>query len=507
MKKKSSIKKWFLLVAVAAVAVGAAVWVSHLPSTEDEDTVYMTEAYAIKAVASLLTDTARYPEDASLPALEEGAAWYEPYAQYLYSRGLWKSQDDRTDAGKSESLPDGTGQSAGEESEKDLGWELLTWGQLRFLTQALSEDPRLEGWQPKTDGSGSEEDRPVPEQKWWDFFEELAQKLECENYRIAQLTVYGTDQTVEIASGRAATSEGKIRYGGFPMDSYIDKTIRVRLLGSELLAILNVTETTVVYSNVWLLDSTPEGLTVFMEGFTRVFPAEAPEGDYQGVLADLTLEQGTLTKISVKRDTIAGKVLAVRPDSIEIQGYGNVPLSEAVRVYKIYDGVEQKRLADIVVGYSVHEFIVADGEICGALALDNIEVETIRVLISNNGFNGSGHDQVTLSSDAPMRITVDSVTTEWPAGTEYSVTADSEEFQKGRITVESEEEIRILSLERSYGVPSYKGSMELALEDGKILVVNEVRLEDYLCRVVPSEMPAGHGLEALKVQKSEAKRS
>ncbi len=524
MKKKINLKKVFLLAVVAVAAMGAAVWVSHLPSAEDEDTVYMTEAYAIKAMASLLTDTARYPQDASLPEQKEGAAWYEPYAQYLYSRGLWQSQKDggddesrpgdskesqpnglgesQPDASEPGSQPDGAGQTEGEEPQKDLGWELMTWGQLRFLTQALSEDPRLEGWRAPAEVSGSreEEDRPVPEETWWDFFEALAQKLECESYRITELTVYGTDQTVEIATGRAATSEGRIRYGGFSMDSYIDKTIRVRLLGSELLAVLNVTQTTVVYQNVWLLDNTPQGLSVFMEGFTRVFPAEVLEGEHQGVLADLTLEQGTLTKISVKRDTIAGKVLAVRPDSIEIQGYGKVPLSESVRVYKLYDGVEQKRLADIVVGYSVHEFIVADGEICGALALDNIEVETIRVLISNNGFNGSGHDQVTLMSDAPMQITVDSVVTEWPAGTEYTVTADSGEFEKGRIVIASTEEIRISSLERSYGVPSYKGSMELALEDGKILVVNEVGLEDYLCRVVPSEMPAGHGLEALKVQ-------
>ena len=49
-------------------------------------------------------------------------------------------------------------------------------------------------------------------------------------------------------------------------------------------------------------------------------------------------------------------------------------------------------------------------------------------------------------------------------------------------------------------MPSYKGSIELAVDEGQILVVNEVGLEDYLCRVVPSEMPAGHGLEALKAQ-------
>ncbi|MCI8402119.1 MAG: SpoIID/LytB domain-containing protein [Lachnospiraceae bacterium] len=499
MKKRITWKRMILLLAVALAAMGAALWVSHLPSAEDEDTVYMTEAYAMKATASLLIRTASDPEDQALPQTKENSLWYEPYAAYLYSRGYWEPP--KTESGEETDNGDRT-DASDSEGRRDLSWELLTWGQFKRLAGALAENQELSDsrFLEKITGAQEEDSHPVAEDRWWEFYEKLALSLGCEEYRIEEITVYGTDETVDIAAGAAATSKGRIRYSGFDMKEYIDKTVRVRLMGNELLGILNVTQTTVTYENVWLLGSSDTEVSVFMEGFTRNFAAEAPEGNYEGVLADLTLEQGRLTKIAVKRDTIAGKVLAVRGDSIEIQGYGNVPLSEAVRVYKIFDGVEQKRLADIVVGYSVHEFIVADGKICAALALDNIEVETIRVLISNNGFEGSGHDRVSLVCDSPMKITIDNVTTEWAAGTEFTVTPDSAEFQKGRIIVEAEAEIRITSLERSYGTPSYKGSMELALEDGKILVVNEVRLEDYLCRVVPSEMPAGHGLEALKAQ-------
>lgn len=500
MKKTINKKKVALLAFVGIAAVAAAMWIFFLPSSEDEDTVYMTQAHAMKAMASLLSDTAVRAEDRELDGQTEDGRWYEPYAQYLYTRGyLENPNSDEMGAGSSET----------DAGEKDLSWELLTWGQVRRMTETLRQDERLTGINLLSSRvtSGREDDRPVPEKDWWDFFEKASDALGCEDYRVAEVTVYGTDTTVDIPQGQAATSEGRIRYAGFAMEEYIDKTVRVRLLGIELLGVLNVTETTVTYENVWVEGSLEDGLSVFMEGFHRRFAAQVPEGDYEGVLADLTLEQGTLIKISVKRDKIAGKVLAVRQDSIEIQGYGNVPLSESVRVYKIYDGVEQKKLSDIVVGYSVHEFIVANGEICGALALENIEVETIRVLISNNGFNGSRHDHVSLLCDAVMNITVDDTVTEWPAGTEFIVTPDSPEFACGRITVEvgkegleAGAEIRIPSLERSYGVPSYKGSIELAVEDGAILVVNEVWLEDYLCRVVPSEMPAGHGLEALKAQ-------
>ncbi|MCI8564866.1 MAG: SpoIID/LytB domain-containing protein [Lachnospiraceae bacterium] len=542
MKKILTWKRIILALLVAVIAVGITVWRSHLPSTEDEDTVYMRQAYAMKALASLLTDTAKLPEDKELASVEENAPWYEPYAQYLYSRGYWEEAV-HTEPANTPSGTEGTGQesgsaAAGGQSESrpisadsdqtsgqtnaansghtdvsasgqetvpaalDLTWELLTWGQVRRIAEELSRDGRLDG-RPLLTGeaaTGEWDEKFVSEEDWWDFFEVVVEALKCEHYQIIELTIYGTDKTVDITAGRMATSEGRIRYSGFEMEDYIDKSVEVRLLGSELLEVLNVTSTTVTYENVWLLGSTPDGVSVFMEGFSREFPVQALEGDYQDVLGDLTLEQGQLTKISVKRERIAGKVLAVTSDYIEIQGYGKVPLAEAARVYKIFDEVELKRLADIVVGYSVHEFIVADGQICGALALDNIEVENIRVLISNNGFEGSGHAQVSLVCDGPMRITIDNQTTEWAAGSEFTVTPESAELTKGRILVEAEEEIRITSLERSYGVPSYRGSLELDLADGKILVVNEVGLEDYLCRVVPSEMPAGHGLEALKAQ-------
>lgn len=46
----------------------------------------------------------------------------------------------------------------------------------------------------------------------------------------------------------------------------------------------------------------------------------------------------------------------------------------------------------------------------------------------------------------------------------------------------------------------YPGEMEIYEEDGGWVFVNEVPLEDYLCRVVPSEMPSAYAKEALKAQ-------
>ena len=60
--------------------------------------------------------------------------------------------------------------------------------------------------------------------------------------------------------------------------------------------------------------------------------------------------------------------------------------------------------------------------------------------------------------------------------------------------------ITITSLKRGQGAPSYKGNLEIYEDDNGMHVVNELPLEDYICGVVPSEMPASYPKEALKAQ-------
>lgn len=46
----------------------------------------------------------------------------------------------------------------------------------------------------------------------------------------------------------------------------------------------------------------------------------------------------------------------------------------------------------------------------------------------------------------------------------------------------------------------YRGELEIFLQNGRLTVVNELSVEEYLYGVVPREMPAGFPLEALKAQ-------
>ena len=60
------------------------------------------------------------------------------------------------------------------------------------------------------------------------------------------------------------------------------------------------------------------------------------------------------------------------------------------------------------------------------------------------------------------------------------------------------DEIQVYQIERGYGNPCYAGTLELRTTAEGIVMINELPLEDYLCKVVPGEMPASYEMEALE---------
>ncbi|MDY0063800.1 MAG: SpoIID/LytB domain-containing protein [Bacilli bacterium] len=62
-------------------------------------------------------------------------------------------------------------------------------------------------------------------------------------------------------------------------------------------------------------------------------------------------------------------------------------------------------------------------------------------------------------------------------------------------------EITVTSITRGSNFnPSYAGNLEVSLVSLKLLLINDVSLENYLTKVVPSEMPSSFHFEALKAQ-------
>lgn len=150
--------------------------------------------------------------------------------------------------------------------------------------------------------------------------------------------------------------------------------------------------------------------------------------------------------------------------------------------------------------------------------LPDAECPLIRVVIKTNGFGQITHSKVETSAQSGLNIsyriqdeqagednskTNGKCNTYVTGDTLFTLAPDDPRFQSGTICIEpknSADRITINSLTRGYGVPSYRGKLELFSTAEGIVIVNELPLEEYLYAVVPSEMSASYELEALKCQ-------
>jgi len=135
--------------------------------------------------------------------------------------------------------------------------------------------------------------------------------------------------------------------------------------------------------------------------------------------------------------------------------------------------------------------------------LPTAENPLIRVVIKTNGFRNIAHTNVSISSGAGCIVICGEETQEIASGETVSFTPDDVRFQNGTIRIKSKtenEKLVLSSISRGYGIPSYRGEIELFATAEGIVIVNELPVEEYLYAVVPSEMPASYEKEALKCQ-------
>ena len=197
-------------------------------------------------------------------------------------------------------------------------------------------------------------------------------------------------------------------------------------------------------------------------------------------------------------------MLEASKNEIDIEGYGKYIINEDSKVYKIYGQITMCNMSEVLVGYDAQRFILdKDGKICAVIIDRDVQATNIRVVLNTTGYNGLFHDKVTVVSKEGLRITCGSETFEVEPDKEYTFTADSEIVKAGRIKIFSkgmEGKVGVTTIKRGYGVPYYRGSLEITLRDGKLMIINELPLEEYLYSVVPSEMPWSYNYEALKAQ-------
>ena len=255
-----------------------------------------------------------------------------------------------------------------------------------------------------------------------------------------------------------------------------------------------------IYKNVYVTNIEDNMITANMYGNIKKFNSGKIAEDVTGCLCDITVENGKIVGVNTKTDVVSGKVLSVSQDSVEIEGYGSVKLDEDFIMYEKENSLISN-YSSIIVGYALQDFIVADGEVCGAIKNKPLQADNIRVIIKTSGFRDIFFNEAVFCADSGMIVETGEESYETAPGETAVFNPDTEDFNEGRIKlIPKSGEIQFQSVNRGIGTPSYGGTIEVSLYDEGIVVVNEVGIEDYLKKVVPSEMPSGFNLEALKCQ-------
>lgn len=255
-----------------------------------------------------------------------------------------------------------------------------------------------------------------------------------------------------------------------------------------------------LYKNVYVTNIEDNTITANMYGNIKKFNTGKIAEDVTGCLCDIIVENGKIVGVNTKTDVVSGKVLSVSQDSVEIEGYGSVKLDEDFIMYEKENSLISN-YSSIIVGYALQDFIVADGEVCGAIKNKPLQADNIRVIIKTSGFRDIFFNEAVFCADSGMIVETGEESYETAPGEMVVFNPDTEDFNEGRIKlIPKSGEIQFQSVNRGVGTPSYGGTIEVSLYDEGIVIVNEVRIEDYLKKVVPSEMPSGFNLEALKCQ-------
>jgi stage II sporulation protein D len=310
----------------------------------------------------------------------------------------------------------------------------------------------------------------------------------------------------EQFNGSADFIEGPttIKDNLFHIEEYIDCKISALVCGMELVYVKDVLEDETILHNVWITAGSEGTVSTFLHDISRNFGTKynLPR-EITGKIGDLVIQEKKIVKISIKPDIISGKVLVANQEYIELEGYGKLPLEENYKIYKIYDELSMEVTNSILVGYEATDFVVADGQIVAALIKETIKAKNIRVLIKTNNYQDNFHQEVRLTADKEFTVAIGGKETTYKAGEEVTFSPKDESLSLDRACIKTKSEngkIKLISLNRSDSNPSYRGSIEIALADNGLIVINELSIEEYLYAVLPSEMPPSYGLEALKVQ-------
>lgn len=271
----------------------------------------------------------------------------------------------------------------------------------------------------------------------------------------------------------------------------------------KLVLLLAESPGSITLKKAWVSSNLPEAVSILWKGYEITLEKDGFAYEERQVIGDIAFAEGKLSGITPYNEKINGRLLSIKDNQMEIEGYGKLSYGEDIQVYKLYGESEDYQLSDLKIGYDFTDFVLDGKEIVGALVTREENMKNIRVVVKTTGFSGAYHEEIVFSVDTAFTIKGEGYEKRFEPGEKITVSKESELFTSNRISILPDaltSKTTVYSIERGQGTPAYRGTMEIEKTEQGLLLINELLLEEYLYSVVPSEMPSSYPKEALKAQ-------
>ena len=217
------------------------------------------------------------------------------------------------------------------------------------------------------------------------------------------------------------------------------------------------------------------------------------------------------------QNPITERVMLKEQRSYDLERTGKLNLSDKTYFYTI-DKDNNISLSDnksVLVGKNNLKYFKNKKGQLKTFLVYPVDYSSMRVGISTTDFKSVYHNKIQIMTNSPAKLyslrenlsidlPKDSIVVVEKEGTNIKLTANNKTTTfNNRIYIKGNS-LTIENIKRGSGsssfAPSYSGVLEINVLSNGMCVVNEVDLEDYLRKVVPSEMPLTGGVESLKCQ-------
>lgn len=373
----------------------------------------------------------------------------------------------------------------------------LTYGKLKKLLEQLSvqEYVTYDGKLPWSYVS-----RP----EWNGVYEQILDLLDTEGKVSTENLMFLTKEPEASEDGetlRRLTQNGFYSVAEGIDYFHVYDMYQVYVKNNRIIGINSVYEGSLTLENVFVHSAKEEQAELLYERRKFSVEIDGLKENITDTICDIEWTDRKVSAIYKKEDKISGKVLSYNEEQIEISGYGTLPYSGPLKIYKTYGTVEELGKSKLVIGNLQADFVVAEKQVCGIILKEPASIEVIRVLLLDEE-GGNYHENPVFTASADGTVTIGGKTEQVKANQPITV-SDILKEDSEYVKVALEDENGRIYFSDGNGSPislGYRGTMEIRKYEEGYGVVNEVSLEQYLYGVVPSEMPASYEREALCVQ-------